>query len=120
MEKKELTCIGCPLGCQITVTMENGSPVEITGNTCERGKAYAQKEVTNPTRIVCSTMKVEGGDRPYVSCKTQSDIPKGKIFEVMEAINKTHAKAPIQIGDVLLEDVAGTGIPVVATKAVNA
>lgn len=117
MEKRELICIGCPMGCPITVTMDGKNVVEVTGNTCPRGKVYAEKEVTDPTRIVTSTVKVEGGDRPFVSVKTKEDIPKGKIFDCMKEINAVTAKAPIAIGDVLLENVAGTGVAVVATKA---
>lgn len=120
MEKKELICIGCPMGCPVTVTVEGGKAVAVTGNTCPRGKAYAEKEVTNPTRIVTSTVKVEGGERPFVSVKTKEDIPKGKIFDCMRAINGITAKAPVRIGDVVLEDAAGTGVPIVATKAVAA
>lgn len=119
MEKKELICIGCPMGCPITVTMDQGNVTEVAGNTCPKGKAYAEKEVTNPTRIVTSTVKVEGGDRGFISVKTKEDIPKGKIFDCMKEINGILAKAPVAIGDVLLENVAGTGVAIVATKAVN-
>ena len=62
MEKRDLTCIGCPLGCQITVTMENGEVTDVKGNTCPRGDKYAREEVTNPTRVVTSIVKVEGGN----------------------------------------------------------
>ena len=115
MSTRELTCIGCPLGCALTVEMNGNEVVSVTGNTCPRGKAYAEKEVTNPTRIVTSTVKVVGGDRASVSCKTKSDIPKSKIFEVVRALKAVEAVAPIRIGDVLLEDVAGTGVQIVAT-----
>ena len=115
MEKRELICIGCPLGCMLTVEIEGSEVTNVTGNTCPRGKTYAEKEVTNPTRIVTSTVKVVGGDRASVSCKTKSDIPKSKIFEVVRALKAVEAVAPIRIGDVLLEDVAGTGIQIVAT-----
>lgn len=120
MEKRELICIGCPMGCPLTVMMDGENVAEVTGNTCPRGKTYAEKEVTNPTRIVTSTVKVEGGDRAFVSVKTKEDIPKDKIFECMRAINAVTAKAPIEIGDVLLEDAAGSGVPIIATKAVAA
>lgn len=120
MEKRELICIGCPMGCPITVTMDKGSVADVTGNTCPKGKAYAEKEVTAPTRTVTSTVRVEGGDRPFISVKTKEDIPKGKIFACMKEINGILAKAPVKIGDVLLENVAGTGVPVVATKAAAA
>ena len=83
MEKRELTCIGCPLGCSITVTMENAEILDVTGNTCKRGDAYAHKEVTHPTRIVTSTVRVSGGTIPMVSCKTKEDIPNEKIFAII-------------------------------------
>lgn len=82
MEKRELTCIGCPLGCSITITMENAEILDVTGNTCKRGDAYARKEVTHPTRIVTSTVRVSGGTIPMVSCKTKEDIPKEKILQL--------------------------------------
>lgn len=116
MEKRELICIGCPLGCMLTVEMNGAEVVNVTGNTCPRGKAYAEKEVTNPTRIVTSSVRVSGGDRVSVSCKTKSDIPKGMIFDVARALKDVVAEAPVCIGDVLVEDVAGTGVAIVATS----
>ena len=86
MEKRDLTCIGCPLGCQITVTMENGEVTDVKGNTCPRGDKYAREEVTNPTRVVTSIVKVEGGNLAAVSVKTKDVIPKGKIFESLDEI----------------------------------
>lgn len=118
MEKRELTCIGCPLGCGLTVTMDEDQVLDVTGNTCKRGDAYARKEVTHPTRIVTSTVKVSGGAAPTVSCKTRTDIPKDKIFDCVAAIADLTVPAPIAIGDVLLSDAAGTGVDVIATKAV--
>ena len=76
MEKRELTCIGCPLGCQITVTMENGEVKDVAGYTCARGEKYAREEVTNPTRTVTSIVRVEGGNLAAVSVKTKEVIPK--------------------------------------------
>lgn len=119
METRELTCIGCPLGCSLTVTMENGEVTNVTGNTCPRGDAYARKEVTNPTRIVTSTVRVSGGKAVMVSCKTKSDIPKGKIFDVTKALETVTVPAPVKIGDVLVADVAGTGVEIIATKNVE-
>ncbi len=119
MEKRELTCINCPMGCRITVTMEGDDLLSVEGNTCKRGFLYATNEVKSPVRTVTTTIKVTGGLSDRVSCKTKEAVPKDKIFEVMEAINKASCKAPVAIGDVLIEDCAGTGIPVVATKAVG-
>ena len=81
MEVRELICIGCPLGCPLTVTMNGTEVVEVKGNTCKRGDDYARKEVTNPTRIVTSTVRVTGSSMTHmVSVKTKEDIPKDKIF----------------------------------------
>ena len=116
MEQRELTCIGCPLGCPLTVTLENGAVQSVQGNTCPRGDAYARMEVTAPTRIVTSTVRVTGGTLAMVSCKTRSDIPKGKIFDVVRALKDVEVPAPITIGQVLAENVAGTGVDIIATK----
>lgn len=118
MEVRELTCIGCPLGCPLTVTMD-GAEITVKGNTCPRGEAYAKKEVTNPTRIVTSSVRVAGGTIARASVKTESDIPKGKIFDCMEEIRKAKVDAPVAIGDVIIKDCAGTGVSVIATKNVG-
>lgn len=115
-KKIELTCIGCPMSCPLIVTMEDGVVASVTGNTCPRGDAYARKEVTAPTRIVTSTVRVTGGTLAMVSCKTRSDIPKGKIFDVVRALKDVEVPAPITIGQVLAENVAGTGVDIIATK----
>lgn len=119
MKKRELICIGCPLGCMLTVDIEGNEVVNVTGNTCPRGKTYAEKEVTNPTRIVTSSVKVSGGDRVSVACKTKSDIPKSKIFDVARALKGIVVEAPVCIGDVLVENVADTGVEIVATSTVR-
>jgi len=119
MEHKDLTCICCPLGCQITVELENGEVISVIGNTCKRGDDYARKEVTSPTRIVTSTVKVTGGKSSMVSVKTKSDIPKEKIFECVKVLKEVKVQAPIAIGDVVLSNVAGTGVDIVATKDVE-
>ena len=120
MEEKNLICINCPMGCALTVRLENGSVVSVSGNTCKRGEDYAKKEVTNPTRIVTSTVRVNGGDAPVVSVKTKQDIPKGKIFDCMEAIKEVEVEAPVKIGDTILANVSDTGVDIVATKSVAA
>ena len=86
MEKRELTCIGCPLGCSITVTLNGKEVTSVTGNTCSRGAIYAKKEVTDPTRIVTSSVRVTGGTAPMVSVKTREDIPKSMIFDCTNAL----------------------------------
>ena len=119
METRNLTCIGCPLGCSLSVQIENEQVVSVSGNTCPRGDAYARKEVTNPTRIVTSTVRIAGANGGMVSCKTQEDIPKNMIFDVVNALKDVEVNPPVRIGDVLVENVAGTGVNVVATKNVR-
>lgn len=120
MSTRELTCIGCPLGCTLTVTMDGGSVASVTGNTCPRGDAYARKEVTNPTRIVTSTVRVKNGILAMVNVKTASDIPKDKIFDCIHAIKDVTVEAPVSIGDVILPNVAGTGVDIIAARNVPA
>ena len=119
MVTKELTCINCPMGCRITIEMNSNEIISITGNTCKRGEIYARTEVTAPVRTVTTTIKVVGGVQDRVSCKTSVPVPKDKIFEVMDAINRASCEAPVRTGDILIEDCAQTGVPVVATKAVG-
>lgn len=116
MEKRELTCINCPMGCLLVVSID-GDNITVSGNTCKRGENYAKAEVTNPTRIVTSTILTSNGLR--VSCKTEKAIPKDKIFEVMKEIQKARCTIPVSIGDVLIENVANTGINIVATKNIK-
>lgn len=119
MEKRELTCIGCPMGCMVTVELDGSKIRSVSGYTCPRGETYAIKEVTSPTRIVTSTVRVVGGTRTRVACKTASDIPKGKIDEIMAEINAARVSAPVKIGDILIADAASTGVAVVATANVG-
>ena len=118
MEKRELICIGCPMGCPLSVELQGGEVVSVSGYTCKRGEVYARKEVTNPTRIVTSTVRVEGGSADMVSVKTKEDIPKDRIFDCVRALKGVTVKAPVHIGDVIISDVAGTGVDIVATKQV--
>lgn len=106
------------MGCPITVEMDGDEVVSVTGNTCKRGDVYARKEVTDPTRIVTSTVRVIGGKADMVSVKTKEDIPKGKIFDCVKALKGVEVEAPVRIGDVIVPDVAGTGVDIVATKNV--
>lgn len=111
MERK-LTCIVCPLGCEITVQLAEGKPLNITGNTCPRGAEYAQNECTNPQRTVTSTVRCSDGS--LLSVKTDRPIPKDKVNACMQKINGAVATLPVAIGDVILSDIFGSAI--VATE----
>ena len=109
---RELTCIVCPLGCSLAVEMSDGKVQSVSGNTCPRGKVYAEKECTNPVRTITSTVRCEDGS--VLPVKTEAPIPKDKIFDAMKIINNASVHLPISIGDVIIEDVYGS--KVVATK----
>ena len=119
MDVRNLTCIGCPLGCALRVEMENGEVLSVSGNTCKRGDDYARKEVTHPTHIVTSTVAVTGGDIAMVSVKTQNDIPKEKIMDIMKSIEDIKVEAPVHIGDVIVANAADTGVNIIATKDIK-
>ena len=116
MPTVELTCISCPLGCPLKVeTDSEGKALSVSGNTCKRGEDYGKKEVTAPTRTVTSTVRLKGGAAPVVSVRTERDVPKGKIFAVMSEIRAAVMTAPVHIGDVVIPDIAGTGVDLIAT-----
>ena len=117
--KRELVCIGCPMGCPLEVELEEEKVIKVTGNKCKKGEDYGIKECTNPTRIVTSSVSVEGGEIDVVPVKTQGDIPKDKIFDIVEELKNVKVMAPVNIGDVIAQDICGTGINIVATRKVN-
>lgn len=132
MWKRELICIGCPMGCNLTVTSDKDIPesselvpsefrdsLTVTGNTCPKGDDYARKEVTDPRRVVTSTVRVKGGNLPEASVKTAGDIPKGRIMDCMKSLKDVELEAPVTIGQVILRNVCDTGVDIVATKNIH-
>lgn len=117
--QKELICIRCPIGCRMEIKVNENGNFDITGNSCNRGAEYAKKELTNPTRMVTSTVRVIGGQQKVVPIKTKEDIPKEKIVRCMHALKDMEVAAPICIGEVILKNVADTGVDIVATKHVE-
>ena len=112
------TCICCPLGCRIEVALdENGQVSEVSGYTCKRGADYAAQEAVAPERMVTVVLCVSGCLEP-VSVKTQRPVPKAAMKDVLAAVAALRLDAPVAAGDVLIEDVCGTGVAVVATKSV--
>ena len=114
-KERLLTCIVCPRGCQMKVTLTDEGRVEsVEGNFCKRGVTYANDECTNPKRTVTSTVRCKSG--AVVAVKTDSTIPKGMMLEVMKEINSAVAEDNVKIGDIIIENVCGTGANVVATS----
>ena len=118
-ETLKFTCIVCPIGCELIVKKVGAKIIDIKGYKCPKGKEYAIQEVTNPQRILMTVVKVRGGSLPTVSVKTAKPIPKAKLFEAVKYLSKLELKPPIKIGDVIVDDIVGTGVPIVATRNVN-
>ena len=114
--KRELICIGCPMGCHLTAEVENGAVTSVTGNTCPRGDPYARRECVAPVRTVTGTVAIEGAALPVLPVRTNGEIPKTQVFDVARALRTVKVQAPIAIGDVVLQNVCGTGVDVVAAK----
>lgn len=113
--KRNLTCIICPMGCNLSVTLEDGKVLEVSGNSCPRGAEYAKNECTHPVRTVTSTVRSESGIR--VPVKTDRPIPKDHVMDCMSVIRSMTVKTPVKPGDVLLEDLYGSRL--VATAEVS-
>ena len=112
----ELICIVCPKGCHLHVDEENG--YRVTGQGCPRGEEYGRKELTNPTRVITSTVCVENGAHPRCPVKTNGAIPKQLIFEAMRTLDNIHLTAPVKLGEIVVPDICGTGIRFVTTRTI--
>ena len=113
MEKRNLTCIVCPMGCPLTAEVEDGKVIKIEGHTCKRGEAYARTEITDPRRTLTTTVRTTDGGR--VPVKSSAPLPKGLLVDCMKKINAAEAKTPVKAGDLLIENIFDTGIDIVAT-----
>lgn len=116
---RQLICIGCPVGCLITAEKQQDGTLKITGNRCPKGEAYARSEMTAPVRTITSFIRIEGSENKVVPVKTKEGIPKEKIRQCMKEIKQARVKAPVNVGDILIDNAAGSGVPVVATGQVK-
>jgi len=115
---REFPCVSCPLGCLLRVELKDGEIKKIEGNRCPRGEAYAREEITDPKRVLATSVKVLGGDYPLVSVRTDRPIPKRLIPEIMAIVRGLCVKAPVEIGQVVVANLAGTGAKLIATRRV--
>lgn len=111
--EKELICIVCPMGCHLKVNLEEN---KVAGNTCPRGAAYGIKELTNPVRVVTSTVKVKDGIHRVLPVKTKEAIPKELTFKCMEILSSIEVQAPVKVGQTIVENILDTGVDVVAAR----
>ncbi|WP_136689819.1 DUF1667 domain-containing protein [Halorhabdus amylolytica] len=112
----EITCIACPVGCDVSLEVDDGEIQSIEGNTCPRGADYAKEEYRNPTRILPTTARVAGGVLPRVPVKSAEPMPKPELEDAMAEIAAVEVDAPIELGDVIVENVCDTGVDIVATR----
>jgi CxxC motif-containing protein len=115
-ETKKLICITCPMGCTLEVTHDGKTVYEVTGNGCKKGIAYAEAEMSDPRRMITSTVKVRGGPHPLVAVYTAAPVPKPLIFDLLAALRQVELQAPVKMGQIVLENALGTGVNVVASR----
>jgi len=114
--RKEMICIGCPMGCYLAVDYVGKTIRDVNGNRCKVGLEYAEKEISNPERTLTTTVKVKNGNLPLVSVRTNKPISKNKIFDTMDFLAKIEVEAPIKIGESIVQNIFNTGVNIVATK----
>ena len=119
MIEKRFTCLSCPIGCALTVQIDDNKVVGISGNQCPRGDAYGRQEALEPMRVLPSSVRVVNGTRPLLSVKTDCPIPRRLIPEAMRLIREVAVEAPIAIGNIVLTDILGTGANLVATREIR-
>ena len=112
----KMICITCPVGCALEVTHEGTTVINVTGNTCKKGIDYAKGELTDPRRMVATTVKVHGGRHPLVPVYTAAPVPKPLIFDLLAALRTVELEAPVHMGEVVLANALGTGVDVVASR----
>lgn len=112
-----LTCINCPMGCELTVEVEGDKVISVSGNNCKRGETYAESEIAHPARTVTTTV-ISAEGRP-VPVKTAEPIPKDMIFECTAAIKAAEVHLPVSVGQVIIDDLLGTGSRVTVTRSVR-
>ena len=117
--KKEIICTVCPMGCNITVEGEGDQVLSVTGYTCKRGLEYASAEFAHPVRILTTTVKIAGSANELLPVRSAKPVPKEKLFDCMEVIRSTQVELPVASYDVIISDICGTGVDIVATKTVK-
>jgi CxxC motif-containing protein len=118
MEVRKMVCISCPIGCRLTVTESNGE-YAVEGNQCKRGEVYGIKEMTDPTRVLPTTVKIRGARLRRLPVKTHIPLPKPLIFDAMKLINEVEVEAPVKVGAIVIKNILDTGVNIVATRSME-
>jgi len=121
MTQKDIICLVCPVGCNVQVQEDarEESGYKVKGHECKHGKEYAINEYANPTRILTTTVVIAGANWPRLPVKTSDPIPRDSILDSMEIINQVGIKAPVKAGEVIIDNLVGTGVKVVATRSME-
>ena len=119
LETKKILCITCPKGCSLEITRDGETIVEIKSG-CKRGHEYAEREMTDPRRMVATTVRVRNGAHPLLPVYTAAPFPKGQIQTLMEALRGVEISAPVRMGTVVLENALGSGIDILASRDMRA
>ncbi len=119
MKEKEIICIVCPIGCQMEVMEgKDTNGYVVTGNACPRGEKYGIKELTDPTRVLTTTIMLKKGKLKRLPVKTDIPIPKGKVLACMKELVSLEVEAPVKAGDILIKDISGTGANIISTRSI--
>lgn len=110
-QMQKMICIRCPMGCEMDVSMVDNR-IKVTGNVCKLGRQYAEDELTRPSRIVTSTVRVKDGEHPLVPVWTNGPVPKNRIPEIMEVLRSVEIEAPVDVHQVVVKDILGLGVDV--------
>lgn len=115
----KIVCVRCPKGCLIEAVLSGGTVEKVEGYGCRIGLEYAKEEVASPKRAVCTTIRIVGGRYPRLPVRTTKPVPKEKIREVIEALRGLIVEAPVERGQVIVRNVAGTGADIIAEVSVG-
>ena len=119
-ETQELICVTCPMGCTLQVSHDGQTVLGVEGNVCKRGLAYAEGELSDPRRMVATTVQVAGGVHPLVPVYTDAPLPKPMIFDLLSELRQIVLQAPVKADQLVLGDALGTGVAVRTSRAMPA
>lgn len=114
-----MICVNCPVGCDIKVTIRDGEVSNVEGNTCPRAVEFARKEISDPVRVFATTVRVDGGKLPVCPVRSRGPVPKNRVFDISREVARLSVQAPIEIGQVIIPDVCGTGVDIVASRSLR-
>lgn len=115
-DESEIICVTCPKGCTLKVIHEGKNVIDVLNNGCKRGKEYAICELSDPRRMVASSVKVKNGKHPLLPVYTSSPFPKPLIFDLAKALRKIEIEAPVKINQVVAKNILGSGVDILASR----